>query len=183
MSTQEYLEALAAEHQKRVDELRAKQEAKEQEEIEEAHQLYCGIYDKMPEELAEFYSFDPGDSDCPLKLSIPKHADIYVGYWNGELRFKCVTNRASEVPLSAVINRAKQYYHEPEPEWQPESEAPAQNPAPEASSQVPAEYSRLEQANMALESFNYQRAIALALVEVANQLGEIDKTLVSMNSL
>lgn len=40
-----------------------------------------------------------------------------------------------------------------------------------------------QQANMALESFNYQRAIALALVEVAHQLGEIDKTLVSMHSL
>ena len=36
---------------------------------------------------------------------------------------------------------------------------------------------------MALESFNYQRAIALALVEVAHQLSEIDKTLVSMHSL
>jgi len=175
MSAQEYLETLAAEHQKRVDDYRALQEAKEQEQIEKIRQEYDIVYNKMPVELAEFYSFDPSDSECPLKLSIPKHADIHVGYWSGALRYKCATHRATDGRLSATIDLAKQYYRE----WQPEPELEAETaPAPQ-----PADPSLLEQANMALESFNYQRAIALALVEVAHQLGEIDKTLVSMNSL
>ena len=184
MSAQEYLETLAAEHQKRVDDYRALQEAKEQEQIEKIRQEYDIVYDKMPVELAEFYSFDPSDSETPfgpsdsefpLKLSIPKHADIHVGYWDGALRYKCATNRASDGSLSAIIDLAKQYYHE----WQPEPELEAETaPAPQ-----PTDPSLLEQANMALESFNYQRAIALALVEVAHQLSEINKTLVSMHSL
>ena len=199
MSAQEYLVALAAEHQKRVDDYRALQEAKEQEQIEKVRQEYNIILGKMPMELSEFYSFDPIDPVCPLKISIPQHADIHVGLWAGTPRYKCATNRASEMPLSArlfdvgdllrisatnrasemslsaAIDLAKQYYHE----WQPEPELEAETaPAPQ-----PTDPSLLEQANMALESFNYQRAIALALVEVAHQLGEIDKTLVSMHSL
>ena len=175
MSAQEYLDKLAAEHQKSVDDYRALQEAKEQERTDELRVEYNAILGKMPMELSEFYSFDPIDPVCPLKISIPQHADIHVGLWAGTPRYKCATNRASEMPLSAAIDLAKQYYHE----WQPEPELEAETaPAPQ-----PADPSLLEQANMALESFNYQRAIALALVEVAHQLGEIDKTLVSMNSL
>ena len=175
MSAQEYLAELAVEHQKRVDDYRASQEAKEQEQIEKIRQEYDIVHDKMPVELAEFYSFDPSDSECPLKLSIPKHADIHVGYWSGALRYKCATNRATDGRLSATIDLAKQYYHE----WQPEPELEAETaPAPQ-----PADPSLLEQANTALDSFSYPRAVALALVEVATQLGEISKTLVSMNSL
>jgi len=175
MSAQEYLDKLAAEHKAAIDAFRAEKEAKEQERTDEFRREYNIILGKMPMELSEFYSFDPIDPVCPLKISIPQHADIHVGLWAGTPRYKCATNRASEMPLSAAIDLAKQYYHE----WQPEPELEAETaPAPQ-----PADPSLLEQANMALESFNYQRAIALALVEVAHQLGEIDKTLVSMHSL
>lgn len=175
MSAQEYLDKLAAEHKAAIDAFRAKKEAEEQERTDEFRREYNIILGKMPMELSEFYSFDPIDPVCPLKISIPQHADIHVGLWAGTPRYKCATNRASEMPLSAAIDLAKQYYHE----WQPEPELEAETaPAPQ-----PTDPSLLEQANMALESFNYQRAIALALVEVAHQLSEIDKTLVSMNSL
>ena len=175
MSAQEYLETLAAEHQKSVDDYRALQEAKEQERTDELRVEYNAILGKMPMELSEFYSFDPIDPVCPLKISIPQHADIHVGLWAGTPRYKCATNRASEMPLSAAIDLAKQYYHE----WQPEPELEAETaPAPQ-----PADPSLLEQANTALDSFSYPRAVALALVEVATQLSEINKTLVSMNSL
>jgi len=175
MSAQEYLDKLAAEHKAAIDAFRAEKEAKEQERTDEFRREYNIILGKMPMELSEFYSFDPIDPVCPLKISIPQHADIHVGLWAGTPRYKCATNRASEMPLSAAIDLAKQYYHE----WQPEPELEAETaPAPQ-----PTDPSLLEQANMALESFNYQRAIALALVEVAHQLSEIDKTLVSMNSL
>ena len=175
MSAQEYLDKLAAEHKAAIDAFRAEKEAKEQERTDEFRREYNIILGKMPMELSEFYSFDPIDPVCPLKISIPQHADIHVGLWAGTPRYKCATNRASEMPLSAAIDLAKQYYHE----WQPEPELEAETaPAPQ-----PTDPSLLEQANMALESFNYQRAIALALVEVAHQLSEINKTLVSMNSL
>jgi hypothetical protein len=175
MSAQEYLDKLAAEHKAAIDAFRAEKETKEQERTDEFRREYNIILGKMPMELSEFYSFDPIDPVCPLKISIPQHADIHVGLWAGTPRYKCATNRASEMPLSAAIDLAKQYYHE----WQPEPELEAETaPAPQ-----PTDPSLLEQANMALESFNYQRAIALALVEVAHQLSEINKTLVSMNSL
>ena len=165
-TAQAYLESLAAEHQKRVDDYRASQEAKAQEQIEKIRQEYDIVHDKMPVELAEFYSFDPSDSECPLKLSIPKHADIHVGYWSGALRYKCATNRATDGRLSATIDLAKQYYREWEPEPEPE----------------PVELTRVEQAQAAIDLYNYQRAIALALVEVAVQLSEIDRSLVALNS-
>ena len=175
MSAQEYLAALAAEHKAAIDAFRAEKEAQEQERTDELRGEYNVILGKMPMELSEFYSFDPIDPVCPLKLAIPQHADIHVGLWGGTPRYKCATNRAMDMPLSAAIDLAKQYYRE----WQPEPELEAETaPAPQ-----PTDPSLLEQANMALESFNCQRAIALALVEVAHQLSEIDKTLVSMHSL
>ena len=173
MSAQEYLEKLAAEHKERVDAYRAKQEAQEQEKIEGIRQKYDNVLAAMPVELAEFYSFDPEDEDCPLKLSIPLHADIHVGYWGYALRFKCVLDRPTDMQLSSAIDLAKRYYREPEPE--PELMAE------EAPEPVSDELTRVEQAEAALNSFNYQRAIAVALLEVAVQLGEIDRLLVAMN--
>lgn len=70
MSAQEYLETLAAEHQKRVDDYRALQEAKEQEQIEKIRQEYDIVHDKMPVELTYF---PPKSMSLPLAGTLMKH--------------------------------------------------------------------------------------------------------------
>lgn len=172
-TAQAYLESLTAEHQALIDKVRANRDEEERQRIDELTLKYNAVYAKLPEELSEFYSFDTTDSDCPLKILIPKHAPINVGYWGGGLRYKCESDHASWGRLSEFINLAKQYYREPEPEPEPEPEAPAPKPV---------ELTRVEQAQEAIDLSNYQRAIALALVEVAVQLSEIDRSLVALNS-
>ena len=121
----------------------------------------------MPVELAEYYSFSLHRS-CPLKISIPKHACIYVGYWGDALRYAVEGDTPTYGRFSEILDRAKGYYREPivEPEPKPEPVAPK-----------PEEPDYIEQAEISLNAFNYQRVIALALVAIAKQLREIDRSI------
>lgn len=176
---QAYLQTLATEREARIKADDARIEVEKQERIAGIRKEYEKVLGKMPAELAEYYSFFSEDARCPLKVSIPLHADFYVGYWNGELKYReCLYGHSFSSPLSDVICRAKNMYLEPELE--PKSE-PEPEPEPELA-QVPAEPlllqpTAIECAMSACEVGNYDKAIAFALIEIAAQLKEIDRSL------
>jgi len=165
-TAQAYLQALATERESRIRADDARMEAEKQERIAEIRREYDKIAGEMPVELAEYYSFFSEDANCPLKVSIPLHADFYVGYWNGELKYKeCLYGYSFSSPLSDMISRAKNLYREPEPE--PESE-PAQVPT----EPLPLPPTAIESAKSACEVGHYDKAIAFALIEIAERLKE-----------
>ena len=170
---QAYLQELAEEREARIRADYARMEAEKQERIAGVRMEYDKVVGKMPVELAEYYSFFSEDASCPLKVSIPLHADFYVGYWNGELKYKdCMYGYSFSSPLSDVINRAKNLYRQPEPEPEADPE-PAQAPAEPLLLQPTA----IESAKSACEVGHYDKAIAFALIEIAEQLREIDRSL------
>ena len=172
-TAQAYLQALAAERESRIKADDARMEAEKQERIAEVRKEYDKVLGKMPVELAEYYSFFSEDTNCPLRVSIPMHADFYVGHWNGELKYKeCLYGYSFSSPLSDMINRAKNLYREPEPQPEHETE-PEQEPVEQMLLQPTA----IESAKSACEVGHYDKAIAFALIEIAAQLKEIDRSL------
>ena len=168
-TAQAYLQELAEEREARIKADDARMEAEKQERIAETRREYEKVVGKMPVELAEYYSFFSEDTNCPLKVSIPLHADFYVGYWNGELKYKeCLYGYSFSSPLSDMINRAKNLYSVPGPEPEPEPEPAPKLPPPPAA---------IEIAKLACEAGSYDKAIAFALLEIAEQLREIDRSL------
>ena len=169
-AAQAYLQALATEREARIRADDARMEAEKQERIAEIRREYDKVVGKMPVELAEYYSFFSEDTNCPLKVSIPLHADFYVGYWNGELKYKeCLYGYSFSSPLSDMISRAKNLYREPElePELEPEAEPePAQVPAEPLLLQPTA----IDVAKSACEAWNYDKAIAFAMIGIAEHL-------------
>lgn len=152
---QAYLQTLATEREARIKADNARMEA-------EARRVYEKVIEKMPVELAEYYSFFSEYTNYPLKVSIPLHADFYVGYWSGGLKYKEFLHGNSFLfPLSDMINHAKNLYREPEPEPAPKLPPPA----------------AIEIAKLACEAGSYDKAIAFALLEIAEQLREIDRSL------
>ena len=172
-TAQTHLDTLMAEEQAHLDEIRARRDEEEREWIAKIRQEYDLVLPRMPEELKEYYSFDSGDSSCPLKVSIPKHVEFHVGFWGGSLRHKLCSTRADYGRLSQFIKMAKEYYREPEPEVdERKSTEPAESKVIEPS--------RVQRAQAAVDEGSYSRAIAIALIEVAVQLSEIDRSLVAL---
>ena len=167
---QEYLEEMAAERQAEIDAIEAERLAEEKEREDGRRKEYDLIVAKMPVELAEYYSFDPKHGSCPLKISIPKHACIRVGYWGDALLYAVGTDSATWGRFSDFLADAKQRYREPKPVVPPQPVAPK-----------PEEPDYIEQAEISLNAFNYQRVIALALVAIAKQLREIDRSISNLS--
>ena len=166
---QAYLQALATEREARIKADDEKMEAEKQERIAGVRKEYEKVLGKMPVELAGYYSFFSEDTNCPLKVSIPLHADFYVGYWNGELKYKeCLYGYSFSSPLSDMINRAKNLYSVPGPEPEPE---------PESAEKLLLPPTAINVAKSACEVGHYDKAIAFAMIEIAEQLREIDRSL------
>jgi len=186
-TAQAYLRRLAAEQESRI-ELEGKYQAEKEEErllriiLERNKQLelmekeYRSILAKMPSELIEYYSFFDKDENAPLKVSIPLHDDFYVGYWDGELRYRIgeYDNRYSALPLPYVIQLAKSQYSAQNLGSKTETEP---EPEPEPIEQFPPPPTAIDVAKSACEVGHYDKAIAFAMIEIAEQLREIDRSL------